>query len=499
MRATPIAAAGLLLLALQAVRSDGYYFPDEYFQTLEFASLKLGVTPLEAMPWEHAERMRPFTQPALDYAVVRALRAAGADAPWQALLALRLLSAAVSGAAILGLWRALAPELPDARRPALLAALFFTWYVPFFFVRMSSEALSGALLALALAAWLLLERRPARAGLAAGVALGLAFDVRFQTAFSAVGLVAWLAVQRRAGGRALAALALGGALAAGAGVLLDRWGYGAWTLAPWNYVRANLLEGQAAARFGSEPWWFYLRAMALAHAPLSALLLAAAFLFWWRAPRHPLTWMTLPFFAAHALVAHKELRFLVPLGLLAAAMAALLALDPALLPRCVRQARGRRAAVRAVVGLNALFVVALWLVPIRHELSVQRALRELVEREPAAPVVVLGPDPFVDNELTTTFLRPARWAPARVASWAEAEARLAGDGGAGYVVAPLATLPPDELRARREVLIVASAAPEWAARLLQRPIGRTLMRGLWEIRAERHERFQQRRSAHRPR
>jgi phosphatidylinositol glycan class B len=475
-----IAAAGILLLALQAFRSDGYYFPDEYFQTVEFASLKLGVTPPAAMPWEHAERMRPFVQPALYYAVARGLRAVGASRPSQTLLALRLLSAALTAAAILALGKALGARLPEPRRSALLGALFLSWFVPFFFVRTSSEAVSGALLALALAAWLGLERSPGRAALLAGLALGAAFEVRFQTAFAAAGLGAWLALQRRAGARALAALVGGFAIVVLAGALVDRWGYGAWTFTPWNYVRVNLVEGKAAALFGTEPPWFYLRALAEAHAPLSTLLLLTMLLFWWRAPRHPLTWMTLPFLVAHSAVAHKELRFLVPAGLLAAAMAALLALDPAIPLGRVRESRWTRGALRTVVALDLVLLVVLWLVPIRHELSVQHSLRELALADPGARVLVIGPDPFVDKSLTLGFLRPAGWAPEPAASWADADARTAGAARA-YVVSPLGQLPPDDLRARRAVRVVAAAAPEWAARALRGPIRRTLMRGVWEL------------------
>jgi phosphatidylinositol glycan class B len=60
------------VLFAQAWLSQGYFHPDEYFQTVEFASYKLGVTAQAELPWEFAERMRPFLQPATYYALARA-------------------------------------------------------------------------------------------------------------------------------------------------------------------------------------------------------------------------------------------------------------------------------------------------------------------------------------------------------------------------------------------------------------------------------------------
>ena len=47
--------------------------------------------------------------------------------------------------------------------------------------------------------------------------------------------------------------------------------------------------------------------------------MAAMVAMWLRNPRHAVTWATLPFVAAHVLVAHKEARFLFPLAILATA------------------------------------------------------------------------------------------------------------------------------------------------------------------------------------
>lgn len=53
------ACLGLLLIAVAAVRSEGHYRSGEHFQTIEFASFKLGRTPAEALPWEFRASCRP--------------------------------------------------------------------------------------------------------------------------------------------------------------------------------------------------------------------------------------------------------------------------------------------------------------------------------------------------------------------------------------------------------------------------------------------------------
>ena len=69
---------------------------------------------------------------------------------------------------------------------------------------------------------------------------------------------------------------LGGvAVAVALGTLVDRWGYGQWAFAPWNYFRTQLLEGMAA-KSGTAPLWAYFRLMNVNPlAPLSLVFTAA--------------------------------------------------------------------------------------------------------------------------------------------------------------------------------------------------------------------------------
>ena len=476
-----LALAALLVFAAEARQSVGYFNFDEYCHPIEFASYKLGLTPASELNPEFGFRMRPFLQPAAYALVARGLSAAGLEDPGAALLAFRLGGALFAWAALCLLAAALARRLPgEADRTKLFAACLLAWYLPFLSVRTSQENLSGSLLAVGLALFLLLERRPALAALSAGLALGLSFDVRYQSVLAAAGFLGWLALVRRPGARGVAAFAGGFLAAVALGLAVDAWGYGAWTLTPWNYVRVNLLEGRAD-QFGRFPVTYYLVQLLVAHPPLSALLLAAAVLFFVRAPKDPITWLAVPFLAGHTLLAHKELRFLFPLGPLAAAIPPLLLFDPAIRLEGLRGWLARhRAATVGVVALNFAFLGALLLVPVRHDLSVQIALRRDLEREPDAEVVLLK-GARLSEPCPVVFLRPRGFSPKSAATWSEVSELVRGTERPVRVVARLADLPPEPFREAHRPRLVAAPLPEGVARLLARPIGRTEMLALWSL------------------
>jgi len=306
----------LLLTAVVVVTawfSDLFYFPDEHYQVLEFMAFKLGITPASALPWEFAARIRPWMQPALYYGIAAPLRWLGVTDLFTISFILRLLTGLFSVAALAAFARALLPTISneEARR-------FFVCYLPLFgflpylFVRTSSEIFSAAFIALALAAALC--NRLASAGLLCG----LAFECRYQTALMGLGLFGWLTVVARARLPALAAFVGGGLAALAIGALADRWGYGAWVFPPFDYFIVNIVQGVAAKTFGREPVFAYLYLLpATGFFAVTLILMAAMAAMWLRNPRHVVTWMTLPFVALHVAVAHKEARFLFPLAILA--------------------------------------------------------------------------------------------------------------------------------------------------------------------------------------
>src|SRR3954452_24508802 len=93
-------AASAFLFVVYAIFSTGYLHPDEYFQTVEFASSKLGITATADLPWEYREQMRSWLQPALYVMVGEAAEALGLRRPLLLLLVFRLVTGVVAWSAL---------------------------------------------------------------------------------------------------------------------------------------------------------------------------------------------------------------------------------------------------------------------------------------------------------------------------------------------------------------------------------------------------------------
>jgi phosphatidylinositol glycan class B len=299
--------------------SNTFYFPDEHYQVLEFMGHKLGATPASALPWEFGARIRPWFQPAVYFLIAKTLLAVGVGDMFDIVFILRLVTGLFSLAALAAFARAILPTIEgDEEKRAFLRYLPLFGFLPYLFVRTSSEAFSAAFFAVGFAVTLG-PKSAARLALA-GLLCGLAFESRYQTGLLGFGLFAWLAIMARVRLGGLAAFLGGGLVALLIGALADRWGYGAWVFPPLGYVDVNLMQGVAAHRFGREPVFAYLYLLpAQIFFAITLVLMAGMIAMWLRNFRHALTWVTLPFVLAHVAIAHKEARFLFPLAILATA------------------------------------------------------------------------------------------------------------------------------------------------------------------------------------
>jgi len=299
--------------------SNTFYFPDEHYQVLEFTGLKLGITPASELPWEFAARIRPWFQPLVYFLIASPLRALGMTDMFTVVFVLRLLTGLFSLAALAAFARAILPTIEgqDERR-AFVRYLPLFGFLPYLFVRTSSETFSAAFFALGLSVALGAKTVPRLA--LAGLLCGLAFESRYQTGLMGLGLFAWLAVMARVRPTGLAAFLGGGLVALLIGAVADHWGYGAWVFPPLGYVDVNLVQGVAAHQFGREPVFAYLYLLpAQIFFAVTLALMAGMAAMWLRNARHVVTWASLPFVLAHLFIAHKEARFLFPLAILATA------------------------------------------------------------------------------------------------------------------------------------------------------------------------------------
>jgi phosphatidylinositol glycan class B len=399
-----------LLLILSAWWSIGFHQNDEHFQILEFAGLKLGLTPAADLAWEYHQRIRSWFQPAVALLVTRAWHAMGITDPFDIAVSLRLLSGLLYLVALVRLLRASRAWFRSTlARQTAVAASCFLWFVPYLAVRFSSESWSGSLFFIGFVSLILHAQGSlvSRRELAlAGCAMGLAFAARYQSALLIVAAIGWFLWEGKPRGQAVAAVVGGLAFAIAASLLLDRWGYGQWGATPWSYVSVNLFARTAVLRFGASPWWWYApKIVLIAGAPIGLALLFGAVRTWVTRPGTPLAPVSFAFVGAHSALGHKELRFLFPL-LLAAPFLLGLALDdyPEVLGWLLG-ARGGRVLLGVLAVLSgAAFLVRL-LVPARHEIAFQRAI---YHHAPQRLLLVGVSDPFRIGGLASHFYRDPR-------------------------------------------------------------------------------------------
>lgn len=249
--------AGCLVTLLYALLSRGVYHSDEHFQILEYARMHLFGSPTAGhLAWEYPLQMRSGVQPFVAWCLGRALVGMGIWSPWLAVTLLQLASALLSVVVLLFFYRTVCDTLTLSGRKWFLLTGFCLWFMAYLHVHFSAEMLSGNLMLLLAALTMRWLRhgdggREAAWGVLLGAVAGLLFIVRYQTGFALLGYGLWLLVYRRRW-RLYAGLAVGVIVMLGVGMLADRWLYGEWTCAPWNYLQENILHARMD-QFRHEP------------------------------------------------------------------------------------------------------------------------------------------------------------------------------------------------------------------------------------------------------
>jgi hypothetical protein len=445
---------GLLLILLAAWRSEGFLNADEHFQTLEFAGSKLGRTPVSALPWEYHERMRPWLQPGLYTMAARALAALGVDDPFRWAFAFRLFSGLMAWLGLVGLSLCADRWFANARaRRLAVRAMVLLYFVPVLAVRTSCESLSTSCFVLALCLVVLGDGVPGPGpALLAGALLGLSFGLRYAAGVLVASLLAWMALVGRTPARTLACVALGIASALVAGLLVDRWGYGQWTLAPWNYASQNFGADRAAVEFGAQPWYGYLPILVRGPFGLLHVLLGAAVVMAWvRHPRHVLTWSTAPLAFVHCAIAHKELRFLFPIAMLAAP---LLVLAIGAFPR----SRWERWVVGGLLAYDLVGLAASCLLPLQPIIPFQRFATPRL-RDGREAFVSSSGSPWAWRGLRTYFYAPP---PPGLQPWPGAADMVAAGRERFFLLTSSWEVPPPVAPYVCQPLY--RSVPEWLAR-----------------------------------
>ncbi len=301
-----------IVLIIASFFSVGYHQLDEHYQLLEFAGLKLNITPANDLPWEYHAQMRPAIQPAIAVLITDFFHHAGISNPFTIVFFMRLLSAALAFLGMYLIYQTYIKNITDyTLKKWFLFLSFFLWFMIYNNVRFSSENWSGTIF---LIAFSLLNNKSLKpiSYLYIGMLFGLSFIFRYQCGFLIGGLILWQIFFAKNKTNTVL-LILGILLSTGIGVLIDRWFYETWTFTSWHYLDQNILQNKVS-EFGTDPWWYYAQDVFLQAAPPFSILYIASFLIVFIFMRKDiLTWTVFPYLFIHCIIGHKELRFLFPI------------------------------------------------------------------------------------------------------------------------------------------------------------------------------------------
>jgi phosphatidylinositol glycan class B len=314
-----IALTAGVIYVIAAIFNSSILSADEHYQIIEFASYKIGITPVQLLPWEFAKQMRPFLQPGLFYLCFKFFTSLGIADPFLQVTLLRLFTS-VAAIAILFLFCTFLERtrILDVPGKFIWFTIYFIFFAPLFYTRLSSETYSCLSFILGLSLWGL--RGNYLTHLLGFLFLSLSFTFRYQSAFLLAGFFLWLWWIHHSKAKELISFLLIFLITQILATLIDSWGYGTWTFAPFNYFKENILHGKAS-EFGTSPFWYYFVLLAKDLVfPFGIFLPMAAIVFFIGKRKNLISWISFPFFIIHCFVAHKETRFLYPLAPFATAM-----------------------------------------------------------------------------------------------------------------------------------------------------------------------------------
>lgn len=300
----PILALGLAVRVITIVAFPSLHHPDENFQLFEQAHRLAFGYGIE--PWEFRDGIRSLVLPAALAGSFRFFALMGAG-PRGYILGTRIALACLS---LISVAAAYQTGLQRSRTHAILAGLVAaTWFeFVYFSGRPLTEAVAANFLIVALCLASTPERRYTQARLLAlGTCLGLCLMLRAHLAIGLFVIAVW--VVRSEIIRRSAALALGAALPVAAFGASDWFAWGSPFHSYITAFRINVILDKAS-NYGIEPMYWYLQQMgAVWVGALPVLLYLIAI-----RRRSSALWILVAtaIIASHALIGHKEYRFVFP-------------------------------------------------------------------------------------------------------------------------------------------------------------------------------------------
>ena len=303
----------VVIYFITALNSLGYYHADEHYQIIEFAGKKLGTHTEKDLAWEYKANIRSAIQPMLCVMSFKILGLFNITNPYTKTFFLRMLSGLFTLLIINFFIRTTISNIHISYQRAYILLSYFLWFLPFLSVRFSSETWSGIMFLLSLAL-IQSKMRDTPRYIFTGLAFGLCFLFRFQTAILSLGLLAWLLLIKKENIITLIKIVLPGLFIVLLGVFIDYWFYEKPVLTFWNYIRVFLQNSNGDSDFGISPWYYYIyQIINLPTIFIGIPLLVSLIFIIYKKRLSIYLWCILPFIFIHSIIPHKEERFLFPI------------------------------------------------------------------------------------------------------------------------------------------------------------------------------------------
>ena len=308
--------------------SIGFYNDDEHFQILEPTAYLLGLNEILIdksegyyWEWESQHRMRPWLQPYIYYYAINFLKILGINDPFSWSFFIRLFSSLVGFVSIIYLFFSFKKHFFQEDSHFNYLIFFSFWFYPFLHSRTSSANLGLILFILSFCYLykhikIKKEKFNFLIYFIFSFLLGISLVIKLNLIFTIAPIFLWVIFFRFNFYRILLTI-IGVILALSFGLYVDFLNWGFFTNTYWQFYDVNINRGWMVA-FGSNPWWYYIPAIAAEMAPiLSIVFIIALIIFWIKKPLNVFTWLTLITLIIISCFSHKEIRYAFPIYIFA--------------------------------------------------------------------------------------------------------------------------------------------------------------------------------------
>ena len=388
-----------------------FFHSDEYFQIIEFASYKLGLSPVSVLPWEFSQQIRPTIQPYIFIGLYKFLVSVGITNRFFMFSMVHVLVGMLGF--VLCNYLVIKKFGKEKYLFLLLLLTNFLGLMPFLRCSFSAEAMGGLFLMLSI---LILEKALKENesflwAFIAGVLMAFSFYFRFQVAFCFIGLGIWFIVNHSKAIKKMLLVNAGFLVGVGINMCLDIRFYGKFCFTPYNYFYANIVQGKAAS-FGTSPWWYYIAILAALTVPLLSIFLFGLFAKSLANFKNPYAVAMLFFVVGHSAVGHKEERFVFPVLFFMVYLAA----------EAYRSSMGTQAFISTLwtnkyygwlikggvvfsIMINVLFVILLAIEPYKQPVKFIKTINEEFKEQPQQEIVSYKQSPYhTESNLDYHFL-----------------------------------------------------------------------------------------------